>query len=594
MSSVHKNLPLVLDDLRLPAQATAATRLPQRGQLRTYIILARQRLWRGFVEPSSKVTEPDQRRQAILLSGFLLSLILLAIVIEIVTDVLIDWDTYTGYRQTIVAVLALGVVYLISRTERVQFAAILAVIIATTSVFFSAWGEPRGVLGGLFDFLILPLWLGSLFIDLKKLTLLIAAVLAGLLAFPLIAPAITLDEILVGPFTFTFTTSLLLLIITRHRNQLEHDRRSELSIKEMRSRREAARAEALLRIADRLNAQLDQETVLAAVGEEISRALNTTVSIVSLYDREQKHFSVAASLGLAPELLADLPVVPRAIYDRTTAALGKVFTLPDLQSIPNVAFLAPFKKAKLRSIAFASMIYEHQLIGSLSAITIDEQRAFTRDELLLLQGLADQAALALVNTQLYGELSQAYDSTIEGWSHALDLRDKETEGHSQRVTMMTLQLAQAMGFSSSDLIHIRRGALLHDIGKMGVPDGILLKPSALTESEWQIMCQHPQFAYNMLAPIEYLRPALDIPYCHHEKWDGTGYPRGLAGQEIPMAARIFAITDVYDALTSDRPYRKAWSRQRAIEHICSLSGTHFDPQVVEVFSQAMEASSQGT
>jgi len=167
------------------------------------------------------------------------------------------------------------------------------------------------------------------------------------------------------------------------------------------------------------------------------------------------------------------------------------------------------------------------------------------------------------------------------------LRDKETEGHTQRVTELTLKLARAMGLTNSDLVHIRRGALLHDIGKMGVPDGILFKEGPLTEEEWKIMRQHPRFAYEMLSPIEYLRPALDIPYCHHEKWDGSGYPRGLKGEEIPLAARLFAVVDVYDALTSDRPYRPAWPRQKTLEHIRQLSGSHFDPQVVETFMELL-------
>jgi putative nucleotidyltransferase with HDIG domain len=210
--------------------------------------------------------------------------------------------------------------------------------------------------------------------------------------------------------------------------------------------------------------------------------------------------------------------------------------------------------------------------------------------------LAQQTAIAIDNAQLFeslqrsnAELSLAYDATIEGWSHALDLRDKETDGHSLRVTELTEQLAQAMGINDSELINIRRGALLHDIGKMGVPDHILLKPDALTQEEWAIMRRHPQLAYDMLFPIAYLRPALDIPYCHHEKWDGSGYPRGLKGEQIPLAARIFAIVDVWDALCSHRPYRKAWPPDKAIEHIRSLAGTHFDPQVVEVFLRIVNA-----
>jgi putative two-component system response regulator len=176
-----------------------------------------------------------------------------------------------------------------------------------------------------------------------------------------------------------------------------------------------------------------------------------------------------------------------------------------------------------------------------------------------------------------------YDETIEGWSRAMDLRDKETEGHSRRVTEMTLELAKALGLDGEALTHIRRGSLLHDMGKLGVPDSVLLKTSALNEEEWRLMRQHPQLAYDMLYPIAYLRPALEIPLCHHEKWDGTGYPRGLKGEEIPLAARLFSVVDVWDALTSDRPYRPAWSRQKALDYIRDQTGKHFDPQAALLF-----------
>ena len=181
------------------------------------------------------------------------------------------------------------------------------------------------------------------------------------------------------------------------------------------------------------------------------------------------------------------------------------------------------------------------------------------------------------------QLLYAYDETIQGWSRAMDLRDQETEGHSQRVTDLTIQLAQAFRIPQEELLHIRRGALLHDMGKLGIPDSILLKPGKLNEEEWAFMRRHPELAYEMLHPIEYLRPALDIPYCHHEKWDGTGYPRGLKGEEIPLPARLFAVVDVWDALTSDRPYRRAWEREKVLDYMQEQTGKHFDPEVAKRF-----------
>lgn len=185
--------------------------------------------------------------------------------------------------------------------------------------------------------------------------------------------------------------------------------------------------------------------------------------------------------------------------------------------------------------------------------------------------------------EAHAQLLDAYTATIEGWTRALDLRDKETEGHSRRVTELTVKLARAYGLDDDELLQIRRGALLHDMGKMGIPDSILHKPGSLTDDEWITMRRHPQFAFEMLSSVEYLKPALDIPYCHHEKWDGNGYPRGLKGEEIPISARLFAIIDVWDALISDRPYRAAWTKEAALAYIKDQSGKHFDPQVVDLF-----------
>jgi HD-GYP domain-containing protein (c-di-GMP phosphodiesterase class II) len=185
-------------------------------------------------------------------------------------------------------------------------------------------------------------------------------------------------------------------------------------------------------------------------------------------------------------------------------------------------------------------------------------------------------------------LARAYDETIQGWGNALNLKDDEVDEHSHRVVEMTLQIAKKMNLNEEMLAHIKRGALLHDIGKIGVPDSILLKPGKLTEKEWDTMKMHPVYAYKMLDPIDYLKPALDIPYCHHEKWDGNGYPRGLKGNDIPLPARIFAVVDVYDALTSDRPYRKAWSKESALSHIKNERGKQFDPQIVDIFIEELK------
>lgn len=219
--------------------------------------------------------------------------------------------------------------------------------------------------------------------------------------------------------------------------------------------------------------------------------------------------------------------------------------------------------------------------------------------LSFLETLGGQTAIAIENAVLFQELQRsntelamAYDATIEGWSHALDLRDKDTEGHTVRVTEMALNLARLLGVEEDQLVHMRRGGLLHDIGKMAVPDEILLKPEPLTDEEWAIMRRHPQLAYHWLVSIPFLRHALEIPYYHHEKWDGTGYPHGLKGELIPLAARIFTVADVWDALTNDRPYRKAWPHSKALKYIREKSGTFFDPRIVEIFLEFISSTLQ--
>jgi putative nucleotidyltransferase with HDIG domain len=212
--------------------------------------------------------------------------------------------------------------------------------------------------------------------------------------------------------------------------------------------------------------------------------------------------------------------------------------------------------------------------------------------------VAGQAAIAIDSAVMFSELqrsnvelSLAYDATIEGLSRALDLRDKETKEHTFRVTDITVKLATRLGIRQADLIHIRRGAILHDIGKVAIPDQILFKPGPLAQEEWDIMRRHPDIAVELLSPVNYLEPALEIPHWHHEKWDGSGYPDGLRQEEIPFAARLFAVADVYDALTSNRPYRLAWPKWDAVEYIEAQSGSHFDPRVVPEFLDLINTTS---
>jgi putative two-component system response regulator len=189
--------------------------------------------------------------------------------------------------------------------------------------------------------------------------------------------------------------------------------------------------------------------------------------------------------------------------------------------------------------------------------------------------------------ETYSQLLAAYEATIDGWSHAIDLRDHEVKGHSQRVANLTVKLAIMAGISQQEIVHLRRGALLHDIGKLAIPDSILLKAGPLNEEEWALIRKCPQHAYEMLSAIEYLKPALDIPHYHHEKWDGSGYPQGLKGEEIPLAARLFAVVHIWEVLLSDRPYRPAWTAEKALEHIQSESGKYFEPRMVDLFRKMM-------
>jgi len=278
-----------------------------------------------------------------------------------------------------------------------------------------------------------------------------------------------------------------------------------------------------------------------------------------------------------------------AFRDRRTI-VQPVLDISDPSEQPDLRF-----KEKFSSYIAAPLIAKDSVKGVLEVFTrkpISVDKGWKE----FLHSLTLQIAIAIDNADLFNQMQRtnldllaAYEATIEGWAKALELRDKETLGHSQRVIDLTLRLARDLGIPQNQWIQIRRGVFLHDIGKMGIPDNILLKPGPLTDDEWVIMKQHPTFAYEMLSGVPYLRPALDIPYCHHERWDGSGYPQGLDGDQIPLSARIFAVVDVWDALTSKRPYRPAWPVNQVKAYMKENANKQFDPVVVEAFLRIVEA-----
>ncbi|MEJ5229593.1 MAG: HD domain-containing phosphohydrolase [Pseudothermotoga sp.] len=359
------------------------------------------------------------------------------------------------------------------------------------------------------------------------------------------------------------------------------------------------RMEALHKIDKAISASTDLSVTLSVLMDQVIHQLNVNACDIFLLNSNTLILELVASRGFRVPLteissikigesLAGQVALQRRVLKEIVTQRG------DEQGKALCQQRKIMMKEGFKSYMGVPLTAKGQLLGVLevfSRSSIEEDE----DWFEYLQILAQQGAIAIENSMLFEslqksnvELARAYDATIEGWASMMDLRDRETEGHSQRVTLLTLKMAKQMKIDDRELIHIRRGALLHDMGKMAIPDQILLKPGKLTDEEWEIMKKHPIYAYQMLSKIDYLRPALDIPYCHHERFDGTGYPRGLKGEEIPLSARIFAVADVYDALTSDRPYRKAWSKEEAVEYIKSQSGKHFDPKVVEVFLKLLE------
>jgi putative nucleotidyltransferase with HDIG domain len=345
--------------------------------------------------------------------------------------------------------------------------------------------------------------------------------------------------------------------------------------------------ERLMEINIMLNSTLELSQVLDLIIAKAVEMLECEAGSILLCNKEKDCLIFSASTSADSETLAQIPV------PLTDSLAGAIYSKNEHLVVNNVdkdirhnASVAAQIHFQTHSLLGVPMRIQDRVIGVLEALNKKDGK-FTDEDVKILTAIASQAAVAIENAQLVQALQESYESTLEGWAAALDLRDKETEGHSQRVTLLAVQLAREIGVSKEALTYLRQGALLHDIGKMGVPDRILHKHGPLTDQEKAVMRQHPVNAYHMLYPIAHLRSALDIPYCHHEKWDGSGYPRGLKGEEIPLAARIFTIIDVWDALRSNRPYRKAWSVKKTIAYIQEQAGKSFDPDIVRSFVDAI-------
>lgn len=346
---------------------------------------------------------------------------------------------------------------------------------------------------------------------------------------------------------------------------------------------------ALVGVGSVINSSLGLKRVLAEVMDRLIALMNAERGFLMLRESDGSlHVQVARGID-QKDVEEDKFNISNTVVKRV-AETGEVILTTNAQDDPRFGQQVSVAAYHLLSILCAPLKIKDELIGVIYVDNRIHSGMFQQSDFELISAFANQAAVAINNAQLFDDLQEsneeleiAYQATLEGWVRALDLRDRETEGHTKRVTALTQKLARSMGVSDLDLVHITRGALLHDIGKMAIPDGILLKPAQLSEDERRLIEKHPIYAHEMLSPIKFLLPALDIPHCHHEKWDGSGYPRGLKGNEIPFAARIFAVVDVWDALVSDRPYRKGLEPAEIREHIRKDAGVHFDPQVVEAF-----------
>lgn len=373
-----------------------------------------------------------------------------------------------------------------------------------------------------------------------------------------------------------------------------HENITERKQAEERIQRQFEHLTALSAIDQIIAANFDLKLSLSEILMHVTAELEIDAADILILNPISQVLEYGAERGFRNKAIRNAQIRLGESYAGRAALGRKMIQIPNLKDEPDTLFRESFLTGDDFICYYGVPLITKGQVKGVLEIFHRSVLAPDAEWLDFLNALAGQAAIAIENVLLFeslqqsnSELAMAYDATIEGWSRALDLRDKETEGHTQRVTRMTVKLARAFGLSEEELVQVRWGALLHDIGKMGVPDGILFKSGPLTPEEWVAMKKHPVFAYEMLSPIRYLRQALDIPYYHHEKWDGSGYPHGLAGIHIPLVARIFAVVDVWDALSSDRPYRPAWRVEEVREHIRTSSGTHFDPQVVDLFLQIL-------
>ncbi|MFN3309267.1 MAG: HD domain-containing phosphohydrolase, partial [Anaerolineales bacterium] len=339
-----------------------------------------------------------------------------------------------------------------------------------------------------------------------------------------------------------------------------------------------------------INSSLDLPLTLDILIGHVLTQLKVDAAAVLLYRSETQSLHFVAGQGFRTTALQHSEIRLGQGFAGVAALERRIVSITDREELIKVFARSPhFEDEGFQVYLGVPLIAKGSVIGVLEIY--NRQLLDPSPEwMAFLEALAGQAAIAIENTRLFNDLQntnlqllQAYDATIEGWAKALEFRDTETEGHSRRVVELTLKLARRLGVEDQQLTVIRRGVLLHDIGKMAIPDSLLQKAGPLNEDEWKLMRQHPLFARQMLENIPFLHTALDIPYCHHEKWDGSGYPRGLKGDQVPLAARIFTVVDVWDALTNDRPYRKAWSKKQALASLTEQKGKHFDPNIVDAF-----------